>query len=85
MKPETIKEGKASDSIDSGVDLQRLVLCSTSLCGAAAKWVCHNPHIYSGYERKCETCYYRNQHNHNPRMRPINSPQNTQEQGAKLP
>ena len=42
------------------VDQRRLVRCSTPLCGAVAVWGGENPHIWSGYDRKCDTCYYRN-------------------------
>lgn len=36
------------------------VRCSTPLCGAVAVWGGQNPNVWSGYERKCDTCYHRN-------------------------
>ena len=45
---------------ETPVEQPRLVRCSTPLCGAVAVWGGENPHIWSGYERKCDTCYHRN-------------------------
>lgn len=59
IRPPIMKTHELQQKPSGGSD-DRFVRCSTPLCGAAAAWGGENPHIWSGYERKCDTCYHRN-------------------------
>jgi len=54
--------------------MSQVVRCSTPLCGAVAVWGGENPHIWSGYERKCDTCYYRNGYQFKTHMKRLPNP-----------
>lgn len=69
-----------SQQTPSGGSDHRLVRCSSPLCGAVAVWGGENPHIWSGYERKCDTCYHRNGYYTKAHMKRLSDTSNVSDQ-----